>query len=370
MRSILIKISRALRSRLARNLYLWCLLLFIVLNLNYNNEQQDHYGIIQSPLYYWFIFIGMALQMAMTYGNNLVLAPRYLRHKKYGWYILYAFTMVFAVSLVYTFGVKICARYFDVDHVQQMGFVSSPVSKDWSFSSTLDDMSTYFMGNMLWVFIFTMAWYTNEYGRQQKIIDAAKRPQVATELHFLKNQVSPHFLFNTLNNLYGLALKKNDNAPDAILKLSSILRYLLYESNSPLVSFGKEKEIMQAYIELELLRITHTEGLHFHISADKDYSIPPLLWLPVLENFFKHGTRMIEDHYMADFSFTVENNTIHIISSNSHKKATPVNGNGKAGGIGLENLQKRLALLYPGQHSITQQKEDTTYSIQVQIALA
>ena len=89
------------------------------------------------------------------------------------------------------------------------------------------------------------------------------KKQVEIELDFLKNQINPHFLFNTLNNLYGLTLKKSDHAPDAILKLSMILRYMLYESNVDAIAFEKEKEIMQAYIDLELLRMEKGHDFHF-----------------------------------------------------------------------------------------------------------
>jgi len=321
----------------------------------------------------WYMRVQVAiilLLVTLTYINNLVLVPRLLVKKKRGTYGLLIALLIITVSILHTLVLKAGLQHFDVNNMQQVGIMSTNVSGSFSLLAVLNDMLPYVIGHSIWVFLFTAAWYMNDYSRQRRLAEAAQRRQVEMELHFLKNQINPHFLFNTLNNLYGLALKKNDSAPGAILKLSSILRYLLYESNSALVSFEKEKEIMQAYIELELLRITHTDGLRFAIQADRDYSIPPLLWLPVLENLFKHGTRIIEDRHEADFSFTIEENMVYIRSSNNHKGAAAVNGNGKTGGIGLANLQKRLQLLYPGAHTIAQQKEDTTYSIQVQITLA
>lgn len=367
---LLPQISKVLRSRVARNVYLWVILLFVVLDMNYNNERAYHYGIVQSPLYYPVIICGTLLQMTLIYVNNLLLAPIYLRSKRYGMYILLAFLLALGVSLIYTLGVKSISDSFNIDNMQQIGFISAPISKGWSASAIWDDMSTYLIGNMLWILMFTMAWYMNDYARQQKIAEAAQRKQVETELHFLKDQINPHFLFNTLNNLYGLALKKTDNAPDAILKLSSILRYLLYESNSGNVSFEKEKDIMQAYIELELLRITDTSGLQFYISADGSYSLPPLLWLPVLENLFKHGTRTLDENYVADFNFSIEKGIVSIKASNNYKGTATLNGNSKTGGIGLANLQKRLTLLYPGKHSIAQHKDEQNYTIEVEIALS
>src|SRR6185437_14342472 len=165
-----------------------------------------------------------------------------------------------------------------------------------------------FMDALLWIvtlalilFQFTMAWYMTDHAKQQKAIEAAKKKQVEAELNFLKSQINPHFLFNTLNNLYALAIKHSDKTPDTILKLSAILRYLLYESNVENISFEKEKEIMQAYIALELLRLSNSNNFTFSISSDNKCNIPPLLWVPVLENVFKHGTRIISDNNFVDY---------------------------------------------------------------------
>lgn len=368
MKGIFKHILRILSSRIALNIYLWVALIYLVLDMNYNNEQVYTYGIIYSPWYYWFILVGCLLQMALVYVNTLFLAPRFLARKRYGWYFLYIFLLTVTVSIIYTFGVKIAGRHFDVEHVQQMGFVSAPVSDKWTFAAIIDDTTTYFIGNILWVLVFTMAWYTRDYYRQQRLADEARREQVETELNFLKSQVNPHFLFNTLNNVYGLALKKADNTPDVVLKLSSILRYMLYESNTDTVDFDKEKEVMQAYIELELLRITDTSGLHFDIRADRNYKLPPLLWLPVLENVFKHGTRFITDKLFVDFRLAIVNNVLTIHAENTSKPVTDKADT--AGGIGLVNLSKRLSILYPGRHTISQQQNDDRYAIDVKIELS
>ncbi len=370
MKTTLNKIYKALTGRLAKNIYLWLFLGYVVFDMNYNNEHRYHHGIIYSPWYYWFIITGFLLQMTLVYVNNLWLCPKYLHTRRYGRYALYVSVLVFVISLAYTIGVKIAGMHFDVDHVQQAGFVTSPVTKGWTFEDLLTDMQTYTFGNASWVFIFTMAWYMQDYARQRRAAEQAEKKQVEAELNFLKNQINPHFLFNTLNNLYGLALKHSENAPGAILKLSSILRYLLYESNTPMVSFEKEKEIMQAYIELELLRITDSKGLHFSVSADgPDYSIPPLLWMPVLENLFKHGTRIITNDMRGDFEFAITDNRLTISSTNNYKGAVQINGSKKEGGIGLTNLTKRLELLYPKKYKIEQHKDDQDYSIEVKIDL-
>lgn len=184
------------------------------------------------------------------------------------------------------------------------------------------------------------------------------------ELAFLKSQINPHFLFNTLNNLYALTLKKSDEAPETILKLSNIMRYILYESNVEYASSEREKEVMQSYIDIELLRLPDSASVQFSIIIDQAQNVPPLLWLPVVENVFKHSrtTKQTE----IDFRFTIKNNTLTMYSKNNIGLNTTDN---KAGGIGLTNLKKRLEILYPGKHHIDVSRADNYFIIEVKIDL-
>jgi len=359
-------IITALRSRLARNIYLWIFLLYFVLELNTTNERVHHYGVIQSAWYPWIIIIGMLLQILLVYANNLVLVPRFLTRKKYVLYFSALFFVLFVVSGLYTIGLKIAQAHVNIDPLQQMGFVSSPVTTSWTSATVLSEMQTYFFGNLFWVLLFTMAWYMNDYSRQQKSAEEAWKQQTETELSFLKSQLNPHFLFNTLNNLYALSLKQSQATPDAILKLSSILRYLLYESGPEQIPFEKEKEMMLAYIDLELLRLKDKDRLNFTIAADKPCNVPPLLWLPVLENVFKHGTRIISSENFVDYQYLITGNTLLISSVNHYKPDT----RSATTGIGLENLRKRLSILYPGKHLVNSRIEAHQYITEITIQLS
>ena len=208
----------------------------------------------------------------------------------------------------------------------------------------------------------------HDHARQRQAALLAQQRQLQTELDFLKAQINPHFLFNTLNNLYALALKKSAQSPDAILKLSAILRYLLYDSNTSTVSFDKEKEIMEAYIDIELLRLDSSELVAISIEADQPYQIPPLLWLPILENVFKHGTRTMAEGNAVSFRFEILQNTLTIYAQNKEKLVSNVQP--EQGGIGLSNLGKRLELLYPGKHTLAISRENNDYISQLTIALA
>ncbi len=360
------KVLKALGARLARNIYVWVIQLYLVLEINKANEQAHHHGIIYTRWYWWVIAIGMLLQMILVYVNNLLLIPALLARKKRVQYFVAVLALATTISIIYTIGLKVAKTHIDVDKLQQMGMVTGPISTDWSFRTVLDEMQTYLTGNAMWLFVFTMAWYMNDYARQRRLAEQALRQRTETELAFLKSQLNPHFLFNTLNNVYALTLKQAAEAPDSILKLSTILRYLLYESNSETVSFEKEKEIMLAYIDLELLRIKERDRLKFVITADRDYRIPPLLWLPLLENVFKHGTKIISKEIFVNYIFAINDNKLRISASNHYKQ----NGKEIGPGIGLTNLGKRLALLYPHKHTLTTAYKDHTFTTEVNIELA
>jgi two-component system, LytTR family, sensor kinase len=354
---------KKLWSRLGRNVIFW------VLFYGYWWLEVDIPSDYAPVWYIIFRFVFLALILILSYFNNLILIPNLLAKKKYWLYLFSLLAFSFVISFAIALNFNVMLHLFPKMHIGYISFITTGIPVDYSLKGMIAGTMNYFFFIISWVCMFIMAWYMNDYARQQKIIEVAGKKQMETELNFLKGQMSPHFLFNNLNNLYGLALKKADSTPDIILKLSSILRYLLYESNVEAVSFEREKELMKAYIDLELLRLSDTENMHFTISADAGYTVPPLLWLPVLENVFKHATRIITDQYFIEYRFLIEKNKLTIRSKNNFK----ANGNGlgeKNGGIGLSNLKKRLEILYPGKHTIYSGAEDNYYITEVQIDLA
>ncbi|MBK9553160.1 MAG: histidine kinase [Saprospiraceae bacterium] len=354
-------IARILKSRITRNVIFWLFTLWVVLN---SNNQKDF-----APIYFLFLSITTSLMLALTYINNLLIVPKLLQKRKY---IIYTGAFLLHVSLIslsYVLVLKWGLNYIPVEHIQDVSFISGNISDKWTFDVIISEMSTYFFGFIMWLVIFTMAWYTRDYENKEKEIEIVKQKQTELELNFLKSQLNPHFLFNTLNNLYALALKQSEHTPESILKLSSLLRYLLYDTKTAYNDFEKEKELMLAYIDLELLRIEDPSDLHFNIETDKPCSIPPLLWLPVIENAFKYGTRYIADRYFISFEFTISQNILTIISKNKYNPTTAVSSENVSGGIGLMNLQKRLTLLYPEKHVVKINNEAEYFTIDIKIQL-
>jgi hypothetical protein len=363
---MMLRFFRTITSRVARNIYFWLAAIYLVLDLNINNEREYHYGIIYSGWYMPVIFGTLVLQVLLVYANNLWLVPRFLVKRRWFAYIGLALVLVTGISLSTVAVFKAAMPHINTVHLQNLAFIAVPVSTQWTLKTFIQETPMFFTSDMQWLFVFTMAWYMNDYSRQRNIAERAQRQQVEAELAFLKSQLNPHFLFNTLNNLYGLTFKNAADTGAGILKLSNILRYLLYESNTELVPFEKEQEIMRAYIDLELLRLRDHERFHFNIGADHDYSIPPLLWLPVLENVFKHGTRIISEEVFVNFDFQIRNNQLSIHAANYCK---PLESARKEG-IGLANLQKRLQLLYPGRYTLSRGSTGHTFTISLNIQLA
>lgn len=351
----------ALKSRLARNGYFWGLILWTKL------EGVSTYTPYSTATYIWFVIAGMCFFAFLSYFTTLVLAPWLISKKRYWTYAGIAFATAFIVAFIYTFWMKYILHLYPGLEVGQFSMVMYPMEDSLSAESVFNDMQTTCSVMVVWTFCFTLLWFVNDYSKQEKRAEEALKKQTETELNFLKHQINPHFLFNTLNNLYGLTLQKSDHAPDAILKLSSLMRYMLYESNSPLASFEKEKEMIQAYIDIEMLRLGENHNMNFSISSSGTREIPPLLWLPVLENIFKHGISHKKDLFI-DFRFSLQDDHIHIYSKNH--ASVYKNGLEQGKGIGIDNLRKRLELLYPGKHQISISQDEQFYSIDVNIHLS
>ena len=221
----------------------------------------------------------------------------------------------------------------------------------------------------LFVFaISTAIRITNEWFRAEKQKKEMENEKLHSELAFLKSQVNPHFLFNILNNICSLARKKSDDTETAIIQLSRIMRYMLYDSKDEKVSLEKEVEYLQNYIDLQRLRISDSVIITFTIEGNIEREmVEPMLLIPFVENAFKHGVSYLEESNIG-IRLVIDSRKLHFhVENNRFKKNDdPVQ---QESGIGLKNVLRRLDLLYPGTHSIDIEENATKYIVNLEISL-
>jgi LytS/YehU family sensor histidine kinase len=196
----------------------------------------------------------------------------------------------------------------------------------------------------------------------EKMQEEMEKAKLNAELALLKNQISPHFFFNTLNNIYSLIGINAEDSQKAVLKLSKLMRYLLYESELGNTMLSNEIDFMNNYIDLMKLRVN--DKVELSISFPKKYedrNIPPLLFIPFIENAFKHGISYREKSFIdINMVVTVESITFRCVNSLIRTKEEVLNGHP---GIGLENVGKRLNLLFPGHHELKIDKSGNAFEV-------
>jgi len=197
-------------------------------------------------------------------------------------------------------------------------------------------------------------------------IKEVERQKIEAELRALKAQVNPHFFFNTLNSLYSLSLDKSDKAPELILKLSDLMRYVIYETKDDLVPIGKQLDFLKNYVYLEKLRSNEWLEVKFDVIGENyQLKVAPLLFIPFIENAFKHGvkTRDLNPYIHISFNLEQEDRIVFIIENNTEE----VMENTCSSGFGLPNVKKRLELLYPGKCLLNIQNPRNSYRVELTI---
>lgn len=205
---------------------------------------------------------------------------------------------------------------------------------------------------------------SGKYNENEKKRKELEKEKLSSELAFLKNQVSPHFFFNTLNNIYSLTEINTKEAQNAILQLSKLMRYLLYESEKGDTSLSSEIAFMKNYIDLMKLRLSERVSLVTSFPNDEqDISIPPLIFIPFIENAFKHGVSY-RDKSFINIDLKIDNNKILFSCQNS---IVAKHEDFPDSGIGLENVKKRLNLLFPGTHHLQINTNNNIFEVLLEI---
>jgi len=296
------------------------------------------------------------INVSLFYLNFLVLIPRFLTKKQYGLYILVLLASVFAYGAI-KYGIGLIFEKDILTHISRSGKIAVTTFVPYFIETLFVSFVFLFLS---FVLKLGVAWVINE--RIQRDLE---NQRLSAELAFLKSQINPHFLFNSLNSIYSLAYQKSDTTPDAILKLSEIMRYMLYESNDNKVDLSKELQYLQNFIELQKIRLGNKAYIDFKIEGKvTNQKIVPLLLIAFIENAFKHG---IANDTLSPIRIliTVDASQLHFYIQN--KKHT--NNKDSVGGIGLANVKRRLDLLYPGQYNLDIRDHLGTYTCELSLIL-
>jgi two-component system, LytTR family, sensor kinase len=218
------------------------------------------------------------------------------------------------------------------------------------------------------VAFFAVLTHIYDYVKLRKTAQQLRIEKQEAELNYLKAQTNPHFLFNTLNNIYALAREKSDLAPESILRLSKILRFMLYESGGAFIAVEQELKIIGDYIALERLRYDDSLRVNFNYDIeDMKQAIPPLLLIPLVENAFKHGASETGSHPFVDVHLSLKNRQLNFLVKNSTDSSA---GDGVVReSIGLSNLRRQLQLLYTDYDlSVKQHQSEFTAALKINLA--
>ncbi len=300
----------------------------------------------------------MPAHMIFTYGITYWLMPRFLFKGRYGW----AFISLFVVLVTTALSSATLATYV-VDPIRAS--IGAPTSQNTFVYAMMAGMrGGTTIGGFAAAIKLVKVWYLKQAAYQR-----VEREKLQAELQLLKSQVHPHFLFNTLNNLYALTLRRADSSPAVVLKLSELLRYMLYDCNAPEVDLEKEIAFMKNYIGLEQLRYGDRLDMSVQILGDYPHkSIAPLLLVPFLENAFKHGTSEQLEQAWMHVELSVQGTTLKFKLINS-REATE-HDESYVGGIGMQNVRKRLQLLYPDRYDLRVVAQAETFMVILTLELS
>jgi len=338
--------------RVLLHVLFWCgVLLFYTFFFDGSHQKQQ-------DVLLFSLFL-MPITIATTYISIYKLIPEYLVKKRYGRFILYStYTLIISAYLI------MVSLFFSLVYLAHFEYSQmNPLTKN-----ILVVTSVVYLVTVVVSAFKLLQLHLRQAEKAKKLETKILETQLhlkEQELNYLKMQIHPHFLFNTLNTLYGFALKKASETPEMILKLSNLLDYLLYQVDKPIVPIREEIEHIKDYIELEKLRFRDSLQVRFdHQLVSEQTSIAPMLLLPFVENSFKHG-RLIDGVLIIDILLRSSIGQIDFKVQNSSVENEP-----SPNGIGLQNIRKRLDLLYRDRYGLEILNSENTFTVHLTLYLS
>ncbi|WP_167612054.1 sensor histidine kinase [Maribellus sediminis] len=330
-----------IRNRVLQHILFWSLSFLILTNILKVSVDIKPIDVIYSAIF-------LVPIIAVVYFNLRILMPLFFERQKYAMYSLMILALIAAGSGFYLI-------LFDkwIDYIFE-GYYFIAFYSFW-------DISLYFAIYLVLTSLLHLArgWF---------LLQEMETEKQKAELKALQTQINPHFLFNSLNSIYSLARKSSKQVPDKIVQLSDLLRHIIYDTDRDFIPLEKEIRMISNYIELQNLRTPENNQIQFSVEGDvKGKSIAPMVMLPFVENSFKHGLKGGADNAFVNIRIKVFAKSLNLEIENSKGKA--VEPGSLHRGIGVENVKKRLDLIYPGRHKLKIKDEDNAFKVHLRIEL-
>ena len=336
--------------------YMWAVPVFFLLSFGHN--------MLSFPGNFFAVLLNVLWRIAYVIVLNFILfeysIPFVLRKRKIIIYnILISIPLLFLYMMLYSYGAYAWRSLGIQLHIY------TPLGTFKSLEALLENQMGFSVGS---VFFFGIIRHIYRYIKLKQATQQLLIEKKTAELNYLKSQTNPHFLFNTLNNIYSLARDKSDLAPESILRLSKILRFMLYETGGSYIAIDQEIKIIGDYIALEKLRYDDSLRINFNYDIeDMKQAMPPLLLMPLVENAFKHGVSETRNLPFVDIHLSINKRQLMFVVKNSTEDS-PTDKNVKEN-IGLSNLRRQLELLYKEYNLAVQQNIfDFTATLKINLA--
>lgn len=305
--------------------------------------------------------IGNILLLSFFYLNYFVLAPRLYFNNRH---IAYVLVVLFSLAIIFVLPSLLTGR------LHASGDGPAPPFKPRSIEGIPDTPG---IGDFLFAelrhhfYLFFIALFFSFLLRTRENMAKMNEEKLKAELLSLKSQINPHFLFNTLNSIYALSVKKDSKASEAIINLSGLMRYVIKDADDNTITLEKEVEYISNYIELQKARLGNTASVIFDVSGScGNKQIAPLILITYIENAFKYGVNPDVDGCIVEVNITVTDSGLKLYVFN---KIVPVHASVDSTGIGIANTAERIKLLYPGRHHIEITENKARYSVNLSLEL-
>ncbi|WP_298756897.1 histidine kinase [uncultured Psychroserpens sp.] len=324
---------------------------WIAYTLVYTLIQASYKGDYEGAFIYELM--NLPLRLAVVYFNYFYLLPRFLLKGKVVNYFVYTI-------------ITLCiAGFFQRIINYELLNILNPEMRDYGLWLPYKFLqSTVIIASpLIFVIGISVVWKVSQL---QKRTNELENEKLQSELKYLKSQINPHFLFNTLNNIYGLSLENSKKTPELILKLSDFLSFSLYESNQKMIPLDKEIALMTDFITLEKSRFEDRVAIDFSKpKSTENISIPPLILVPFVENAFKHSLK--DETKIADIAIDLKTDNDMLLFEVKNSKSHNITESNTKKGLGLENIKKRLDILYGSDHELTINDNKQLFTILLKI---